>query len=474
MINPTSMRTREVWTLPIDQIEPNTFNPNTMTKETYNALLEDIKENGLDIVDPILVSEKAVFYGTKDSGFVIVDGFHRWKAAKELGLSDIPATIKLMTEAEAKTVNYRKNKERGSLDPFLEGQLFLAESKAGLSRSDIGTKFGVSKTHVQRRITLVEVKPEIEKIVQSIKKEITANIEEFEKDIAEAEESDGVVFGNMGYRKRQAEQLRAQLKDLGNTVIPPGLTPSHIEEVIVLKTPEKRAEAIATILEDKSSVANTRERVQRLRQDEEKEALFKKAVEESSHRKCPVCKAEAESTAWESLPWVKCAGQGGYMNHTFSLDSGLTQEQEAERDRKQHLKDHPEEAAEKKKEAAKKFEPKSFRYPMTKEDIRVLLAKRIIKKVAAFDTLQQIRVTGKQGEKSVSIELSSDFGVNMYYSEDKYTQDEDTWTRLDIESTSFGIEPKIWKTDNVNKVKINCNTTNKAEMQKIKTFLDDL
>ena len=72
MINPTSMRTREVWTLPIDQIEPNTFNPNTMTKETYNALLEDIKENGLDIVNPILVSEKAVFYGTKDSGFVIM------------------------------------------------------------------------------------------------------------------------------------------------------------------------------------------------------------------------------------------------------------------------------------------------------------------------------------------------------------------------------------------------------------------
>ena len=100
------------------------------------------------------------------------------------------------------------------------------------------------------------------------------------------------------------------------------------------------------------------------------------------------------------------------MNHTFSLDSGLTQEQEGELARKQHLKDYPEEAKAEKEETAKKFEPKSFRLSMTKEDIRELLAKRVIKKVADFSTLEQIRVTGRvkgvEGEKerSVSIDLS--------------------------------------------------------------------
>ncbi len=100
------------------------------------------------------------------------------------------------------------------------------------------------------------------------------------------------------------------------------ITPTHMEEVITLKTPEKRAEAITYILEDKSSVANTREKVLKLKLTEEKEAAFKKAFEKSEHQNCPICKAVAEETAWEGQPWVKCAGQeGSYTTHTFSLGS---------------------------------------------------------------------------------------------------------------------------------------------------------
>ena len=97
----------------------------------------------VEAVDAILVSEKARFYGTpNDCGYVIVDGFHRWKAAKELGITDIHATIKNMPEAEAKTVNYRKNKERGTLDVYLEGDLFISEHKA-LTQAEIAVKYGV-------------------------------------------------------------------------------------------------------------------------------------------------------------------------------------------------------------------------------------------------------------------------------------------------------------------------------------------
>ena len=158
--------------------------------------------------------------------------------------------------------------------------------------------------YVSLRIKLAGFKPQADKIVESIKKELSANIEEVDKRIAGGDEN--ATFGNVGYHKRQADDLRARLEDLvGEHELPRGnLTPSHLEEVISLKTPEKRAEAIASILKNSSSVANTREKMLKLKRDEEKEAAFKKAFEKSEHQNCPICKAIAEETAWEGLPWL--------------------------------------------------------------------------------------------------------------------------------------------------------------------------
>ena len=87
-------------------------------------------------------------------------------------------------------------------------------------------------------MSLAGFKPQADKIIESIKKELSANIEEVDKRIAGGDEN--AVFGNVGYHKRQAKELRTQLEDLGGEhELPRGnLTPSHLEEVISLKTPE--------------------------------------------------------------------------------------------------------------------------------------------------------------------------------------------------------------------------------------------
>ena len=84
-------------------------------------------------------------------------------------------------------------------------------------------------------MSLAGFKPEADKIVESIKKELSANIEEVDKRIAGGDEN--AVFGNVGYHKRQAVDLRARLEDLGQDVMRRRITPSHLEEVISLKTP---------------------------------------------------------------------------------------------------------------------------------------------------------------------------------------------------------------------------------------------
>jgi len=58
---------------------------------------------------------------------------------------------------EAMVVNYRKNRERGSLDSFKEGRLYKWWQDKGLNVRAIGEKFDVSKSHVAQRIKNVEV-----------------------------------------------------------------------------------------------------------------------------------------------------------------------------------------------------------------------------------------------------------------------------------------------------------------------------
>jgi len=135
--------------IPINLIIPNDFNPNEMLDSNYSTLKDDIYRNGLTY--PIVVRP------LHNGKFEIVDGFHRWKACKELGWSDIPCSIEKISREVAQIRNYRLNKERGNLNPFKEAQLFLEFVEKGFSYSQIGEKFGVDKTHVAHRLDLLSI-----------------------------------------------------------------------------------------------------------------------------------------------------------------------------------------------------------------------------------------------------------------------------------------------------------------------------
>jgi len=136
--------------LPINAIIPNDYNPNEMGSEEYQSLLFDIRDNG-KLQYPIVVR-------ANDNGdFEIVDGFHRWKACKELGWTEILCIIEKLNRVDAQIRNYRVNKERGNLNPFREAQIFSEFTKKGFSYSQIGKKFGVDKTHIAHRLDLLNI-----------------------------------------------------------------------------------------------------------------------------------------------------------------------------------------------------------------------------------------------------------------------------------------------------------------------------
>jgi hypothetical protein len=76
----------EVEKIDVEKIKPNEYNPNVMDKRIYNTLVQNIKRFG-EMSQPILVRPLT------DGTFVIIDGFHRWSAAKDAGLESIYCAI---------------------------------------------------------------------------------------------------------------------------------------------------------------------------------------------------------------------------------------------------------------------------------------------------------------------------------------------------------------------------------------------
>lgn len=68
----------------INDIQVNDWNPNVEDATTFNDLVDNIKENGF--AQPLEVAEV-------EGAYRIVDGEHRWKAAKLAGLTELPVMI---------------------------------------------------------------------------------------------------------------------------------------------------------------------------------------------------------------------------------------------------------------------------------------------------------------------------------------------------------------------------------------------
>lgn len=90
--------------VPIDSIQPNDYNPNRQNDHEFELLLSSIRSDGF--TTPVIVLHD----GT------IVDGFHRWKAARELGMTEVPVVRVNMDAAQARVATLRHNRARGEED----------------------------------------------------------------------------------------------------------------------------------------------------------------------------------------------------------------------------------------------------------------------------------------------------------------------------------------------------------------------
>ncbi len=145
-----------VTTLPLREIEPDPDQPRKkFDDEALAGLAASITENGL--LQPIAVRPKKL--GT---GYLIIAGERRWRAARLAGLTDVPVLIKDVTDEQAAALALIENLQREDLDPIevAEGCRQLIE-KYGLTQETAAKRLGKSRSAVTNSLRLLALPQEV-------------------------------------------------------------------------------------------------------------------------------------------------------------------------------------------------------------------------------------------------------------------------------------------------------------------------
>ncbi len=126
----------------------------------FNDLVASIKEKGVlvpIIVRPTSKSKHAAAYNVV-TGYEVVAGERRFRAAEIVGLKEIPAMVRDLTDGEAKEVQIIENLQRSDIHSLDEGFSYrqLIE-KSKYTIENIAIKVGKSQGYIRQRLFLTNL-----------------------------------------------------------------------------------------------------------------------------------------------------------------------------------------------------------------------------------------------------------------------------------------------------------------------------
>lgn len=146
--------------LSINEIEPNHDQPRkTFEPEALSELSESIKEHG--VLQPLLVRPLA------DGSYRLVAGERRYRAARMAGLTEVPVTIREMTDEEESIFALIENLQREDLNVIEEAQgIKTLIDTFGLTQEEAAKRVGKSREAVTNLLRLLKLPEEISAYVK--------------------------------------------------------------------------------------------------------------------------------------------------------------------------------------------------------------------------------------------------------------------------------------------------------------------
>jgi ParB family transcriptional regulator, chromosome partitioning protein len=134
----------------IEEIRPNPWQPRKKVgSAAIEQLADSIREHG--IIQPLLVKPT-------DSGYELIAGERRWRAAQKAGLHEVPVVLKETDTHRQLELALIENIQRENLNPLEEAEAYrqLVE-EFGLSQEGIGLKVGKDRSTIANLLRILKL-----------------------------------------------------------------------------------------------------------------------------------------------------------------------------------------------------------------------------------------------------------------------------------------------------------------------------
>lgn len=193
----------------VERIRANDYNPNAMAAKTYEQLVASIKGRGFRSAIYVLPADQ-------DGVHTIVDGEHRWRAAKESGLLHVPCVVLPANQDEAMMDTIAMNQLRGGLVP-VKVALVIAELSKRIPVDVLEKELGFEEHELTDQLELLKLPDDIGKTIELQ---------------AEMEEREALQVVTFVMRKPQAELVERTIDALEKEMGGPNPRGRALEHVV--------------------------------------------------------------------------------------------------------------------------------------------------------------------------------------------------------------------------------------------------
>lgn len=141
---------RGVAQIDVDAIAPNPAQPRErFDPAALDELTESIRQHGL--LQPLLVSQS-------DTGYTLIAGERRWRAARNAGLRTVPAVVREATPRQQIELALVENLQRQDLSPLESaGAYQQLIQDHGLTQEDVARRVGKNRSTVANTLRLLRL-----------------------------------------------------------------------------------------------------------------------------------------------------------------------------------------------------------------------------------------------------------------------------------------------------------------------------
>ncbi len=138
----------------LDKIIPNEYQPRKVfDEEKLKELAASIKEQG--VIQPVIVHRAG-------SGYALIAGERRWRAARLAGLSTIPALVKEATKRELLEVALIENIQREDLNPLEAAEAYKRlQDEFKITQEDLAKRVGKERSTITNFLRILGLPKEI-------------------------------------------------------------------------------------------------------------------------------------------------------------------------------------------------------------------------------------------------------------------------------------------------------------------------